>query len=112
MPTTSAASAISPIAKFHHAFPDHRLVYAKADEIKYRYHCEAVGKFYEDMANHLIIRKGWPLVTELKIWHVGGKLREVALHIKPAPEEDTILEEVPDTEGLDGGWWSGMEEKE
>jgi hypothetical protein len=38
-------------------------------------------------------------------------VREVALIVKPVPEEHMVMEEVPDTEGLDGGWWN-YEDKE
>lgn len=92
MPPTTT---ISPIEQFQKAFPEQRIVYAYQDELKYRYTCEAVGKFYEGMANRLILKKGFSLVTELKIWHVGGKLREVALFIKPVPEAEIVLDEVP-----------------
>jgi hypothetical protein len=102
---------ISPVAVFNRAFPDQRQVYAYSYKLKYRYASEALGKFYEGMANRLIMDKGLPLVTELKIGYVGGKLREVALFIKPVPEEEMVMDEAPG-EVMEPDWWNGSAERE
>lgn len=108
MPTTIT---ISPLAQFQQAFPDQRLDYAYPDELKYVFATPELGRFYEGMANRRILEKGMPLFTELKIWHVGGRLREVALYIKPAPEEHLVADEVPG-EVMEPDWWNAMEERE
>lgn len=102
------ASTISPFIPILKAFPGQRLKGSYPDELKYVFATPELGAFYEGKANRMILKEGLPLVTELKIWHVGGKLREVALYIKPVPEEHMIDDEVPG-EVLEPDWYEFKE---
>ena len=104
----SSTTTISPLKQFKAAFPEHRLVYAYSDELKYRLTTPYLGQVYEGIANRLILKKKLALVTELKVWHVGGVLREVALFIRPVPDEEMVTDEVPG-EVMEPDWWEGKE---
>lgn len=104
----SNSTTISPLSLFQQLFPDHRLIYNYPDELKYGFASPDAGRIYERVANRLILKKKLAIVTELKIWHVGGRLREVALFIKPAPEEHLIMDDVPG-ESIEPDWWTSKE---
>lgn len=75
---------------------------------------DVVANAYSVAAFKTIMGLRLPLVSMLDIWRSRGKVREIALVVREAPEQDVIerscADEVQDGEGLDGGWWGRVEE--
>jgi len=98
-----------PLNHFRHIFPSRQLI-ELPDELRYKMNSEDCGRIYESAARRVILRKGLPLVAELETWSSRGVVREIALVVREAPEQDVIErtcgDEVQDDEGLSGGWWN------
>lgn len=80
------------------------------DQIRYRFSVRSNAEYFEGIADQLIIKNALPLTAHLEVWSSRGVVRETAVVIMMAPEGQTVADEVPDTEGLNGGWWDKNEE--
>lgn len=75
------------------------------------------AKIYERVAQRIILRNKFSLQTMIDIWISGGVVREIAMVVRPVPEQDIVEracgDEVQDSEELEygGGWgYVGSEE--
>lgn len=85
--------------------------------MRYLFQGTDCAKIYERVAQRIILRNKFSLQTMIDIWISGGVVREIALVVREAPEQDIIErtcgDEIQDTEELEygGGWgYRGMEE--
>jgi len=65
---------------------------------------------YERVALQIILDNGLPLIAHLEEWSSRGIVREIAVVIKMAPEEQKVADEAQDHENITGGWWNKGEE--
>lgn len=110
---------MQPLQIFDELFPSHRLTRSE-EELRYQFKSADCGKVYERNAQKLIAKLKLPLSADLDVWEARGCVREIALVVKMAtatPKRSPVMErsshpadEVPNTEGLDGGWWNAIEE--
>lgn len=70
-----------------------------------------IAESYERMALCIILQKGLPLTAHVEIWTSCRIVREVALVIRPVPEEYTFQDEAQDTEEYEEerAEWVGQE---
>lgn len=110
---------MSHITIFRDAFPDGHLIETD-DELRYKMRCDSCAKAYEYFARLVILWKRLPLIAERQTWYSNGKVREIAVVIRPIPEQDLIerafpdqsispADEVPDAEGLDRDFVNELE---
>jgi len=102
------STTISPIEAFRLTFPDHRLK-ASEDELRYLFNSRDCANAYELAAMKIILERRLPLTAHVEEWSSKGKVTEIAMVVRPAPEEYTFADEVQDDEGLTGGWWNKEE---
>jgi len=101
----NSTTAISSLYAFRLTFPDHRLK-ASEDELRYIFNSRDCANAYELAALKIIVEKRLPLTAHVEEWSSKGKVTEIAMVVRPVPEEYTFADEVQDDEGLTGGWWN------
>jgi hypothetical protein len=100
---------MNPLAYFNSLFPSHRLRQGN-DELRYIFSGIDLANIYEQVASTIIKTKTLPLTTDVEVWESKGVVREIAMVVRNVPDPidfryHDCSDEVPDTEGLDGGWY-------
>lgn len=83
------SATISPLEAFQKAFPGTRIIVLE-DELRYRFRVMGAAKTAEKLAQQIILKEGLRITAALEIWEIGGYVREIALVVKPVPEESII----------------------
>lgn len=83
------STIISSLEAFQKAFPGTRIIVLE-DELRYRFRIMGAAKTAEKLAQEIILKEGLRITAALEIWEIGGFVREIALVVKPVPEESII----------------------
>jgi hypothetical protein len=86
---------MNPLAIFRDIFPSHRLTEIPG-ELRYIMPSDVVANAYSVAAFKTIMGLRLPLVSMLDIWRSRGKVREIALVVREAPEQDVIERSFPE----------------
>ncbi|HTI12484.1 MAG TPA: hypothetical protein VL832_28120 [Puia sp.] len=86
MPTPTT---ISPIEQFRELFPLINVV-ALEDELRYKFKGYDSWNFYFKRAQKMILKHKLRVTAEKEQWASGGYVHELAIVVKPVPEEDLI----------------------
>jgi len=71
---------------FRRLFPASRIVVLE-DAMHYRFRNQVTAKYFEQLAQEIIIANKLPLTAVLGIWSAGGVIFEMSMEVKAVPEE-------------------------
>jgi hypothetical protein len=71
---------------FRRLFPASRIVVLE-DAMHYRFRNQVTARYFEQLAQEIIIANKLPLVAALGIWSAGGVVFEMSMEVKAVPEE-------------------------
>lgn len=71
---------------FRRLFPASRIVVLE-DAMHYRFRNQVTAKYFEQLAQEIILANGLPLTAALGIWSAGGVVFEMSMEVKAVPEE-------------------------
>lgn len=75
---------------FRRLFPTTNVIVDET-EMRYRFRNPVTAKYFESMAQEIILANGLPLVAALNIWKSGGVINEICLVVEEVPEEHLII---------------------
>lgn len=71
---------------FRRLFPASRIVVLE-DSMHYRFRNQVTAKYFEQLAQEIIIANSLPLTAALGVWSAGGVVFEMSMEVKAVPEE-------------------------
>jgi hypothetical protein len=78
--------------------------------LRYKFRSNVTARYFEYLAQEVILANGLRLTAELEIWRRNGKIVKMYLVVEYVREEYLVADECQDDEGLSGGWWNKGEE--
>lgn len=94
---------------FRRLFPMTDVTVSEKD-MRYSFRSKVTARYFNSLAQEIILANGLPLVADLEVWRRNGKIVAMYLVVELVPEEDLVTDECQDDEGLSGGWWGKGEE--
>jgi len=82
-------TTISPLEVFQRHFPSINLI-ATDEELRYRFKSKLGQQVYDKIAQRIILREGLRITADWEVWQSGAVVHEIALVVKPVPEESLI----------------------
>lgn len=75
---------------FRKLFPVTRVIVNDTD-MRYRFRNPITAKYFESMAQEIILANGLQLTAVLEIWKSGGMIHEMQIIVEAVPEEYLII---------------------